>query len=167
MIKSASTQRGFSLTQVAALSREMGLDFQMAFRGGGAAFVVPSVIHWKVGHYAAIIRREGDRFLLQDPTFRNDVWATSAALEREAQPAAAARGRARRARRRMRERMPAAAPPEKPPARPAGAGGYLGGFDLSCWSACCAWAAAGVPGAAAMSLFQAFSASAAFFRSCA
>jgi hypothetical protein len=52
---SASTQKGFSLAQTAALSQEVGLNYQMAFRSRNAAFVVPSVIHWQVGHYAAII----------------------------------------------------------------------------------------------------------------
>ncbi len=79
----ASTQQGFSLLQVAELSLKLGLYFQMAFRGNGAAFVVPSVVHWKVGHYAAMIRQEGDRYLLQDPTFGNDVWVTRKALEAE------------------------------------------------------------------------------------
>ncbi|PYJ60145.1 MAG: peptidase C39, bacteriocin processing [Verrucomicrobia bacterium] len=81
--KSASTQKGFSLPQVAELSKQIGLNYQMAFREKGAAFVVPSVVHWKVGHYAAMIRQDGDRFLLQDPTFQNDVWATKEALEAE------------------------------------------------------------------------------------
>jgi len=81
--KSASTQKGFSLPQVAELSKQIGLNYQMGFREKGAAFVVPSVVHWKVGHYAAMIRQDGDRFLLQDPTFQNDVWATKEALEAE------------------------------------------------------------------------------------
>jgi len=81
--KSASTQKGFSLSQVAELSQQIGLNYQMAFREKGGAFAVPSVVHWKLGHYAALIRREGDRYLLQDPTFRNDVWATRQALEAE------------------------------------------------------------------------------------
>jgi RHS repeat-associated protein len=55
----------------------------MAFREREGAFVVPSVLHWKVGHYAALVRQEGDRYLLQDPTFGNDVWATKQALEAE------------------------------------------------------------------------------------
>jgi RHS repeat-associated protein len=80
----ASTQKGTSLAQVAEWSDQMGLNYQMAFRQKGAEFAVPSVVHWKVGHYAAIVRHEGDRFLVQDPTFRNDVWATEQALEAEA-----------------------------------------------------------------------------------
>lgn len=81
---SASSSKGMSLDQVAALSQNIGLSYQMAFREQGADFVVPSVIHWNMDHYAAIVRREGDKYLLQDPTFRNDVWATRQALEDEA-----------------------------------------------------------------------------------
>jgi RHS repeat-associated protein len=83
IFQSASTQSGFSLTAIRDLSDSIGMKYQMAFRQGGA-FVVPSVVHWKVGHYAAIVRRDGDRYLLQDPTFKNDVWATQAALQAEA-----------------------------------------------------------------------------------
>jgi RHS repeat-associated protein len=82
IFQSASTQKGFSLPQVAELSKKVGLNYQMAFREGGD-FVVPSVVHWKVGHYAALVRQVGDRYLLKDPTFRNDVWATRQALEAE------------------------------------------------------------------------------------
>lgn len=81
---SKSTTDGFSLPQVVQLSDEMGMKYQMAFRGAGAAFVVPSVVHWKVGHYAAIVREENGSFLVQDPTFRNDVWITRVGLEAEA-----------------------------------------------------------------------------------
>jgi len=87
-----STQKGISLPQVAELSRKVGLNYQMAFRSGSAGrdagapsgdFIVPSVVHWKVGHYAAMVRQEGDRYLLEDPTFGTTVWATRQALEAE------------------------------------------------------------------------------------
>jgi len=81
--KTASTQKGCSLPQVAALSKKIGLNYQMAFRNSGD-FVVPSVVHWKVGHYAAMLRKEGDLYELQDPTFGNSTWATRQALEAEA-----------------------------------------------------------------------------------
>jgi RHS repeat-associated protein len=83
IFNSASTQKGFSLTEVAELSRKVGLNYQMALRHRGAEFVIPSVVHWKVGHYAALVRQIGDRYLLEDPTFGNTVWATRSALETE------------------------------------------------------------------------------------
>jgi RHS repeat-associated protein len=81
--ESVSTQKGCSLFQVAELSQKIGLNYQMAFRQKGGAFVVPSVVHWKVGHYAALVRQEGERYLVEDPTFGNRVWATRQALEAE------------------------------------------------------------------------------------
>ena len=66
-----STQQGCSLPQVAGLSKKAGLNYQMAFRPGSAGvppasraadesrrrdagaprgdFIVPSVVHWKIG----------------------------------------------------------------------------------------------------------------------
>lgn len=83
IFNSASTQKGFSLAQIAELSKKIGLKYQMARRDGGGDFIVPSVVHWKAGHYAAMIRQVGDHYLLEDPTFGNTVWATKYALEAE------------------------------------------------------------------------------------
>lgn len=83
IMDSASTQQGFSLPQVRELSQKLGMNYQMARREKGAEFMMPAVVHWKIGHYAALIRKESGRYLLQDPTFGNDVWATEEALETE------------------------------------------------------------------------------------
>jgi RHS repeat-associated protein len=83
IFNSASTQQGFSLPQVAELSKQIGLNYQMAFREKAGDFVIPSVVHWKVGHYAALVRKVGDQYLLEDPTFGNRAWATRRALETE------------------------------------------------------------------------------------
>jgi hypothetical protein len=71
IFNSASTQKGFSLRQVAELSKKISLNYQMAFREKGGDFIVPSVLHWKVGHFAALVRQEGGKYLLEDPTFGN------------------------------------------------------------------------------------------------
>jgi RHS repeat-associated protein len=79
----SSTQRGFSLLQLEELSQKLGLYFQMAFREKDATLVVPAVLHLKVNHFAAIVRQESDRYLLQDPTFGNDAWVTKEAIAAE------------------------------------------------------------------------------------
>jgi RHS repeat-associated protein len=78
-----STPSGFSLKQVDELSRQLGLHYQMAFRESCADLVVPSVAHLAVDHFAAVIRRERGRYLLEDPTFKNDAWVTQAAVDAE------------------------------------------------------------------------------------
>lgn len=84
IVQSQSTTNGFSLLEVAQLSKELGMNYQMAFRSSGAPWVYPAVIHWKVGHYAALLRREGNRFLVKDHTFQSSLWMTASALEDQA-----------------------------------------------------------------------------------
>ena len=55
IIASASTTKGMSLSDVKALAETLGLNYQMAKRSSDAKIVVPAVINWRVGHYAALI----------------------------------------------------------------------------------------------------------------
>jgi RHS repeat-associated protein len=82
--ESKSTRQGISLAEVAELSKKLGMNYQAARRSPGAALIFPCVIHWKVGHYAALLRKEGERYLSQDPTFENETWHSLQALENEA-----------------------------------------------------------------------------------
>ena len=47
-----------------------------------AVFIVPCVVHSKLDHYAAMVRQEGDRYLLQDP--RSEETSTYNALKLKA-----------------------------------------------------------------------------------
>jgi RHS repeat-associated protein len=78
-----STTNGFSLSQVAELSGQLGMNYQAAFRSPHSSWITPAVIHWKVGHYAALLRQDGDRFLVRDRTFQSSLWMTASALEEE------------------------------------------------------------------------------------
>jgi RHS repeat-associated protein len=78
-----STDHGTSLAQVAALSRKVGLPTIMVHREGAATIPVAAVVHWKLGHFGALLKREGDRYLLQDPTFGNSQWVNGTVLARE------------------------------------------------------------------------------------
>ena len=64
-----STPNGLSLSALRDLSRAIGLNYQTAFRAPGAALIVPAVVHWKVGHYAAVLERDPQhegRFFVED-----------------------------------------------------------------------------------------------------
>jgi YD repeat-containing protein len=78
-----SPDTGFSLAQVQAMSEELNLDLQMAKRSVGAKVIVPSVVHWKVGHYGALTREMNGKYLLKDPTFGNETWMSAQAIDRE------------------------------------------------------------------------------------
>lgn len=79
-----SPDTGFSLDQVQAMSTQLGLDMQMAKRSLGSKIVIPSVVHWKVGHYGALTRELNGKYLLKDPTFGNETWMSPAAIDAEA-----------------------------------------------------------------------------------
>lgn len=85
---SESTDKGMSLTQVWKLSqrvKEMPA-LQMAKRSPGAPgdFPVPAVVHWRAGHYAALVEKNSQGlYLAEDPTFGDQIWVTRAALEEE------------------------------------------------------------------------------------
>jgi RHS repeat-associated protein len=78
-----SGTNGFALTQVAEISRKLGMNYQMAYRQPGAPLIVPSVVHWKLDHYAALIERRDDRILVQDYTFLASLWVSERALNEE------------------------------------------------------------------------------------
>jgi RHS repeat-associated protein len=85
VLDSASTAgKGFSLAQLQKLSQDLHLNLQVAQREAGAPIIVPSVVHWQVGHYAAILQQQGDRFFVVDPTFGVSRWISQQAIDAEA-----------------------------------------------------------------------------------
>lgn len=86
---SVSTRQGFSLTQTRDFALAAGMTgFRMAKRAPGAAIIAPAVVHWKVGHYAALLGPPGSsgRYKVEDPTFATQTPLTisPAALDAEA-----------------------------------------------------------------------------------
>jgi RHS repeat-associated protein len=79
-----STRQGTSIRQMLELADSVGLKMQLARRSPGARVVVPALVHWKAGHFAALVKDTGDRLLIQDPTFGDDLWITRAVLDAEA-----------------------------------------------------------------------------------
>jgi RHS repeat-associated protein len=64
-----SGAHGFSLTQVAALADKAKLKYTLVYRKPGEPIPVPSIINWKVHHYAAIVSAHGGKYQVLDPTF--------------------------------------------------------------------------------------------------
>lgn len=83
IFESRSTPQGMSLVEVNKLAQNLGMKYQMAKRSPGAQVIYPSVVNWKVGHFAALTRQSNGKFLSQDPTFTEDFWVTTQALDEE------------------------------------------------------------------------------------
>jgi RHS repeat-associated protein len=83
--KCHSTSNGTNLVEVKNLANKVGLHYQVAKRSPGADVVVPSVMHWKVGHFAAIVARHGNKYRVTDPTFdeKDNMWVTANVLDSE------------------------------------------------------------------------------------
>ena len=83
LMTSRSTRQGICLTDVEKLSKDVGLKLQIAKRQPGAAILSPAVVHWKLGHYAALFA-EGGAYRLEDPTFGTNTFATAQTIDDEA-----------------------------------------------------------------------------------
>jgi len=81
--RAQSTSRGTSLMQVTSLARKAGMNFQMAHRERGAAILVPAVMHWRVGHFAAIIESGGHGYQVEDPTFGENISVSRSTIDDE------------------------------------------------------------------------------------
>ena len=83
--KAASTIKGTNLEQLKGWANQVGLNYQVAKRSPRASVIVPSVMHWKVDHFAAITDESEGKYQLKDPTFdtAGDRWITKQALEAE------------------------------------------------------------------------------------
>jgi RHS repeat-associated protein len=78
-----SPTTGFSMTVLAQYAKEFKLDLVPVKRVAGTEIAVPSVVHWKQSHYAAIIEKKNDRYHVIDPTFGSDKWLSATVIEEE------------------------------------------------------------------------------------
>lgn len=76
---------GFSMAALTELSATNHLKLVPVQRPASMAdLVVPSVVHWKENHYAAIIGKSGDLYKVADPTFRRTAYLRADAINNEA-----------------------------------------------------------------------------------
>ncbi len=80
-----ATPRGTSLADVAHLADKAKVSYRLVYRRGGQPVPVPSIVHWKLGHFAAIVGAANGRFHVVDPSFPDqEVWVTPGAMDAEA-----------------------------------------------------------------------------------
>jgi len=76
---------GTNLAEVAGLADKAKFPTRLVQRKSGQPVPVPSIIHFKTGHFAAIVEERNGEFRVQDPTIRSgELWMTLAALDGEA-----------------------------------------------------------------------------------
>src|SRR5690606_33914364 len=78
-----SSPQGVTLAELEKISRPLSQEWTPAVRSADGTIPVPSVVHWKINHYAAIVGFDGRYYHIKDPTFGRDLWVSKAAIEKE------------------------------------------------------------------------------------
>ena len=78
------TPAGTSLLQLQRMATNVGMHLQVGARSGGVPIPAGSVVHFKAGHFSAIVRAEGNRYLLRDSILGGYLWVSQNALNDEA-----------------------------------------------------------------------------------
>lgn len=77
--------KGTSLAEVGQLATQANAALDPVFRKPGEKVPVPSIVHWKIGHFAAIVSERNGRYEVQDPTLgHQSLWLSRAAIDAEA-----------------------------------------------------------------------------------
>jgi RHS repeat-associated protein len=79
-----SPTNGFSMANLLGLAKRHGMNMLGVRRTQGQDLIVPSVVHWRQNHYAAILQRQGDIYLVSDPTFGQERWMPADVINEEA-----------------------------------------------------------------------------------
>jgi RHS repeat-associated protein len=81
----ASGTNGTNLAELQQIGGKLGFATQMVFRKPGEPVPIPSMVHWKDGHFATIVSETSGRYHVEDPTFPGgSLWVTPGALDAEA-----------------------------------------------------------------------------------
>jgi RHS repeat-associated protein len=84
LASAVSTKDGTSLEEMAGLAGRVGLGLVAARRLSDVPIPTPAVVHWKSGHFAALVEERNGSYRTKDPTFGPDFWVSAEALNDEA-----------------------------------------------------------------------------------
>ena len=75
-----STAEGLTMHELLAFGGRAGLPLRVIARQDGRDVPVPAIVHWKVGHYAAVVQRSGNRYRIVDNGLAGEYWVTADTL---------------------------------------------------------------------------------------
>src|SRR5262249_49838724 len=65
---------GTSLADLVNISQKYDLNLLAVQADDEQDPVAPSLVHYQLGHFAALLQRDGNRYLVSDPVFRKPRW---------------------------------------------------------------------------------------------
>ncbi|HEY5911514.1 MAG TPA: RHS repeat-associated core domain-containing protein [Verrucomicrobiae bacterium] len=84
LLRTPAPLTGFSVAELLELGRTNGIPLEAVRRPAQAELVVPSIIHWKLNHYAVVMDKSAERTLVLDPSFNGELWMDVETIEAEA-----------------------------------------------------------------------------------
>jgi len=85
LVEEPSPTNGFNMAGLVDLAKKYGLNMVAVRRTAGQQLIVPSVVHWRQNHYAAILQQTtNDLYLVSDPTFGTQKWMPAEVINEEA-----------------------------------------------------------------------------------
>ncbi len=85
LLQTPSQPSGFSLQELQEISQRFELGLVAVQRAETSSqIIVPSVVHWRQEHYAAVIAKSGDLFQVTDPSGLGVMWLTADEINVEA-----------------------------------------------------------------------------------
>jgi YD repeat-containing protein len=79
-----SPDGGFRMSELVSIGESNGFHLVAVQRPAGGEIPVPSVVHWKLDHYAAIVEKVDGRYKVVDPTFDGTAWMEASTVNEEA-----------------------------------------------------------------------------------
>ena len=79
-----SPTNGFTVGALSAMADRHGLNLRAVRRTSSQELIVPSIVHWRQNHYAAIVDQTNSLFLVDDPTFGRPKWMAAEIINEEA-----------------------------------------------------------------------------------
>lgn len=87
LLETPASAQGMSMAQLQSLGAQSGVPLFPIHRSPGSPVPVPSIVHWKVDHYSAILERRIENrqeyYLIENPLFEDRIWVTRQALDEE------------------------------------------------------------------------------------
>ena len=83
-MKYPASTTGFSLAKLMEIGQKVGVDLVAVAWAEGKPLMVPSVVHWKDEHYAAILAEKDGLYLVDDTLFGRPKWLSKKDIDEEA-----------------------------------------------------------------------------------
>jgi RHS repeat-associated protein len=81
ILNTPAPKNGFSLAELQGLAATNGMKLEAVRPSNGGEIPVPSIVHWKVGHYGVLVAKRGLSYRVIDERSGGGVWVDSRTMQ--------------------------------------------------------------------------------------